>query len=67
MNMEFNEIDTIIKQFQSQRSEYETFANNLNIKKEQLFITKDKKKAFAEMCYKETKVIEEKKNSCYCY
>ncbi len=33
MNMEINEIDTIIKQFQSQRSEYETFANNLNIKK----------------------------------
>ena len=81
MNMEFNEIDTIIKQFQSQRSEYETFANNLNIKKEQLFITKDiskwevkagtenqiplyqndKKKAFAEMCYKETKVIDAEK------
>ena len=81
MNMEFSELDTIIKQFQNQRLEYETFANNLNLKKEQLFISKDiskwevkqgtenqiplyqndKKKAFEEMCYKETKVIDAEK------
>ena len=81
MNMEFSELDTIIKQFQNQRLEYETFANNLNLKKEQLFISKDiskwevkqgtenqiplyqndKKKAFEQMCYKETKVIDAEK------
>ena len=81
MNMEFSELDTIIKQFQNQRLEYETFANNLILKKEQLFITKDtskwevkqgtenqiplyqndKKKAFEQMCYKETKVIDAEK------
>ena len=40
MNMEFNEIDTIIKQFKSQRAEYETFANNLNKKKSNYLLQK---------------------------
>ena len=35
MNMEYNELDTIINQFQNQRNEYESFANNINMKKEQ--------------------------------
>ena len=41
MNMEYNELDTIINQFQNQRNEYESFANNINMKKEQLFISQD--------------------------
>ena len=39
--MEYNELDTIINQFQNQRNEYESFANNINMKKEQLFISQD--------------------------
>ena len=41
MNMEYNELDTIIDQFHNQRNEYESFANNINMKKEQLFISQD--------------------------
>ena len=41
MNMEYNELDTLMKQFQNQRTEYESFANNLNLKKEELFESKD--------------------------
>ena len=41
MNMEYNELDTIINQFQNQRNEYESFSNNLNLKKEELFESKD--------------------------
>ena len=41
MNMEYNELDTIINQFQNQRNEYESFANNINMKKVQLFISQD--------------------------
>ena len=41
MNMEYNELDTIMKQFQNQRNEYESFANNLNLKKEELFESRE--------------------------